>query len=471
MPSPFLRVLSFLLLAGLGAQRPLAAQSPPLPLAPGAHLTIVSPNGRYTEPGIALNPANPKQIVVVYQGGPEAAQGKGGISYSIDGGRSFLRANRTVPADWRVVGDVTTAFDNHGRAFLCYLAFDKLGTPSYWAHNAGRNGIFVLRSPDGGKTWDKAAVAVKSFAKGNEPDLQFEDEPRIFSDTNPASPHAGNLYVGWVEWQLTQSIMLFSSSTDGGKTWSPPIRVSTRPGLPRDDNGSLGGFGLAVAPDGVLSAIWHDGNNITLTQSKDGGKTFTPSRPIFETAPPYFGDVPGVSRVEGFPQMSAGKSGKLYICWSDYRNGDVDVFIATSADNGRTWSKPVRVNSDSLHNGSDQFYQWMTLDAASGDLYVIFYDRRHDPADRKTRVTLARSTDGGRSFENYAWTQEGFNAGGAFLGDYTWLTAYQGNVYGAWTETTAREGEKIPRSATQDRGPATPLTFIRVGVADFSLGK
>ena len=59
-----------------------------------------------------------------------------------------------------------------------------------------------------------------------------------------------------------------------------------------------------------------------------------------------------------------------------------------------------------------------------GDVYVQFYDRRGDPNNRKTTVTLARSTDGGKSFQNYAWSDGSFEGENVFLGDYAWLTAY-----------------------------------------------
>jgi Neuraminidase (sialidase) len=409
-------------------------------------------------------------VVAVYQGGA-AVQGSATAAYSTDGGRTFSIAAGTKPADWRVAGDVSTTFDNQGRAFLCYLAFDRLGTTSYWAHNAGRNGIFVRRSLDGGKTWEKDAAALKAFPTGHEANIQFEDEPRIFADNARKSPFVGNLYVGWVEWQIEKSVMLFSRSTDGGKNWSAPIQISTHAGLPRDDNGSLGGYVQTSGPDGTIYAIWDDGNTIVLTESRDGGKTFGPPQAILDIGPPYFGEVPGVSRVEGFPQIgidwSGGKlGGNLYVAWSDYRNGDVDVFIASSADHGRTWSNPVRVNNDPLHDGKDQFYQWMAVDPATGDVYVEFYDRREDPANRQTRVTLARSTDGGRTFTNYAWTDTAFDSQGAFLGDYTWMTAVGNRVYGAWTETAPEKN--VPGAATDQRRRATPSTIIRVGVADFS---
>jgi hypothetical protein len=435
----------------------VASTAQSLPTAPGAHVVSVSaPAERGNEPGIAVNPRNPDQVVAVYQGRARAA-------YSADGGRTFALAEGTAPSDWRSAGDVSTAFDTHGNAFLCYLVFDRLGTTSYWAHGAGRNGIFVRRSPDGGKTWEHDAVPLKAFPTGNEPDLQWEDMPRIFSDTAPKSPYAGNIYVGWIEWQIDKSVILFSRSADAGRTWSPPMRISTHAGLPRDDNGGLVGFVGSVGADGTIYAVWNDASSIAFTTSHDGGKTFAPSRSVVATGPPYFGGVPGVSRVMGFPQIGVDWSaaGTLYLAWSDYIHGDIDVFLSSSADHGHTWSRPVRVNDDPLHNGRDQFFQWMAVDPVTGVVYVQFYDRRDDPANRKTRVTLARSTDHGRTFTNYAWTATPFEGEQIFLGDYTWLAAYNDSVFGVWTEAADPEGI-VPDA----RGRAP--TVVRVGTADFS---
>lgn len=438
-----------LLIAGARAQSPL-------PPAPERHvLTISGTEYRGSEPSIAVNPNNPRQIVVAFQ--PAT------VAYSVDGGESFTRAELPRIPNWGEGGDVSVTFDSHGNAYLGTLHFDKLGSTSYWAHGGGRNGIFVRHSTDGGKTWDKSAVAVKAF-NGEEPEIQWQDMPRLFSDTQPHSPYRGNVYIGWIEWQLDKSIILFARSTDQGKTFSAPIRISTHAGLPRDDNGALVGFVGVVGADGTIYAIWNDGSGIALTTSHDGGNTFFPSRTVFEVAPPYFGGaggIPGVSRAMGFPQIGVDSSGKgpasLYISWSDYRDGDVDVFCASSQDHGRHWSKPVRVNSDPVHDGIDQFFQWMAVDPVTGDVYVQFYDRRDDPANRKTGVTLARSTDGGKAFANYAWSSEPFASDRpAFLGDYTWLAAYDGKVYGAWTET-------VPTEESSGR----PATAIKVGIASF----
>jgi hypothetical protein len=433
-----------------------------LPDVPGTSIVDISPgDGTFSEPSVAVNPKHPNEVLAVYQVGPFSA-------YSTDSGKTFSAPQALKPPDYRIAGDVSTTFDNQGRAYLCYLAFDKLGTPQYWAHGAGRNGIFLRRSLDGGKTWEKNAIAIKAFPTGHEPDLQFEDQARIFADTGARSPYAGRLYAGWIEWQLQQSIMLWSTSADAGKTWSPAIRISTHAGLPRDDNGAVGGIVAAIAPDGAIYAVWHDGNWITLAVSHDGGRTFSPSRGVIETAPPYFGDVPGIMRVCGFPQIAIDPTGRnLYLAWSDYRNGDIDVFIARSSDQGRHWSPPVRVNDDPLHDGTDQFFQWMAVDPITGAVYVQFYDRRNDPDDRKTRFTLARSTDGARTFTNYVWAANEFDSKGAFLGDYTWLTAYNNRVYGAWTEARPEIAPQMPAGEADSSAPQI-TTVIRMGIADFS---
>lgn len=455
----------FCFLTGVLLITTLALGQSSLPPAPHRHVVTISPaNVHASEPSISVNPGNTSQVVAAFQ--PAT------IAYSIDGGQSFTLADLPEVEGWRGGGDVSLAFDNKGHVYLATLHFDKLGSASYWGHGAGRNGIFVRRSEDGGKTWEKDAARLKAF-EGNEPDIQAEDMPRVFADTQSHSPYAGNVYVGWIEWQLEASVILFARSVDGGKTFSAPQRISTHAGLPRDDNGGLVGFVGTVGSDGTIYAIWNDGSTIAFTVSDDGGKTFAPSHSVIDVAPPYFGGaggIPGVSRAMGFPQIAVGRrDGKraesLYIAWSDYRDGDVDVFLVSSSDIGRSWSKPLRVNNDPMHNGIDQFFQWMTVDPVTGDIYVQFYDRRDDPANRKTGFTLARSTDEGKTFVNYAWAEEPFQAQQpAFLGDYTWLAAYDHKVYGTWTEALSPT-ETEPK----DGRPPRPLTIVRVGVAAFLL--
>lgn len=435
-----------------------------LPSAPVSRLIDLTPHpGFFNEPSIAVNPNNPRQIVAAYQVGATAA-------FSTDSGEHWALASATAPKNHAVSGDVSVTFDNKGHAFLCYIAFDKLGTENYWAHNATRNGIFVRRSNDGGKTWNSEASTVISHP--TEPGIPFEDKPYIVADTNPKSPHAGNLYVGWTQFTLTKSTILFSRSTDDGNTWSAPIEISSHEGLPRDDNGAVEGFNGAIAPDGTLYVVWADGDNIAFTYSRDGGETFAPSKEVLDVAPLYF-KVSSVDRANGFPQISLDpKTGRLFVSWSDYRNGDVDIFVSTSENSGASWSPAVRVNSDPIHNGSDQFFQWLSVDPKTGAAYVVFYDRRADPENKNTTVVLARSTDGGLTFQNYAWTREPFESRDDFIGDYTGLAAFNGHVYGIWAEETGSASSANVRTRSRkSQAPPEAIdnhrTIVRVGIADF----
>ena len=448
----------------------------PLPPAPKAHVADITPKaGYFNEPAIAVNPANPQQLVVAWQV-------KASVAYSTDGGQTWTTAEGTAPKDYRVSGDVSLAYDSAGHALLCYIAFDKLGTTNYWAQGATRNGIFVRRSLDGGKTWEADASTV--IAHNSDPGIPFEDKPWIVADTS--GPHAGNIYVGWTQFTLAASDLLFSRSTDGGKSWSKPIKLNSAPGLPRDDNGALEGFHAVAGPDGTLYAIWADRDGIMMAVSHDGGQTFSKDRRVINAGPAYFG-ITGVSRSNGFPQIgldprsgierekdprsgiggnkvtrttahNSKQGGNLYVSWSDYTNGDVDVFVASSADFGHTWSAPVRVNNDPLHNGNDQFFQWMAVDPRTGAVNLVFYDRRTD--NKATTVTLARSTDGGKTFNNYTLDGEAFDAEGDFLGDYLAITALGNKAFAAWAHQTSEE-------AKSERGKKT-RTVLRVGSADFN---
>lgn len=475
--------------------QPSAAESP-LAAPPGAQVVALTPvPGMYSEPSVAVNPLNPQQLVAAYQINAS-------VAYSADAGKTWTTAENTAPDDYRRSGDVSVTYDDHGNAFLCYIAFDQLGTENYWARGATRNGVFVRRSSDGGKTWDKSHAIV--FAHNSDPGIPFEDKPYIVADTSH-SKYAGNLYVGWTQWQLTKSVMLFSRSMDNGKTWSNPIQISTREGLPRDDNGAVEGFTGAVGADGTVYVTWCDITGIVLAISRDGGQTFSPSRTVLQTGPSSF-DPQNVFRANGFPEIGIDPpSNRLYVTWSDFTNGDIDVFAASSSDEGKTWSAPVRVNNDSLHNGRDQFFQWLTVDPEDGSVDIVFCDRRADPGNRKYLMVLARSTDGARTFQNFAWSTKPSDPTDVFIGDYVGIAARGSRVFGVWTRTAQpedwpgfgktpapeaqaersnsdKEQTRRDKNETQVQQEAQPegvekiLTqgkglIIEVGVADFSASR
>lgn len=418
-----------------------------LPPAPHASVIDLTPqSGYFTEPAIAIDPNNPQHLAAAFQDNAHAG-------FSANGGATWEVASGTESTRFRVSGDVSIAFDTHGHAILCYMAFDKLGTFNYWGHNASENGLFVRRSLDGGRTWEAQDIPIVQHS--DEPSIPWEDKPYLVADDSH-SRYGGNLYVGWTRWTLTDSEIWFARSTDDGLTWSKPMEIDRQPGLPRDDNGALEGFAGTVAPDGTLFVSWAADGWLEFAVSHDGGRTFSIPRNVVKTAPIMF-QVEDVARSNGFPQIAIDarpdRKPRLYLSWSDYRNGDTDVFVSSSIDLGKTWRPPVRVNDDPLHDGADQFFQWMAVDPVDGSVNILFYDRRGDPKNRDATVTLARSTDEGRIFTDYAWTVQAFNPHRAFIGDYTGLAARAGRVFGIWTVKSAGAG---PRDS-----------IIQIGRSDF----
>jgi hypothetical protein len=82
---------------------------------------------------------------------------------------------------------------------------------------------------------------------------------------------------------------------------------------------------------------------------------------------------------------------------------------------------------------SHQFLPWAALDPVTGDLWVVFYDRRAT-AGNATDVYVARSTDAGESWIDFRVSESSFTPSDRyFLGDYIGIAAYGGRAHPIWT--------------------------------------
>jgi len=400
----------------------------------------VTPPGfpRPAELSVAINPIDPENVVVVALGGGPPG-GPGTTNYAFvtrDGGLTWETSSQPNPQG-RTQGDDAVTFDARGRAFRTYISFDGIRIPR---PRVARNGIFVSRSDDGGSSWS-APVPVVDHLNTVEP---FEDKPWIASDNVSGSPHQGNLYVAWTRFDVygsespTDSTqILFSRSLDGGATFSVPIRISDSGGDAEDSDDTVEGAVPAVGPGGEVYVAWAGPKGIVFDRSLDGGWTFGEDQVVASNPGGWDLPVEGMARHNGHPvtgvDVSSGPDrGSVYVNWIDERNGDTDVFLAASRDGGDTWTKPVRVNDDPLGNGKDQLFTWMAVDPRDGSVNIVFLDRRSTEGPAQS-VTLARSEDGGRTFQNLAIDQPAFTCSPrVFYGDYLAVAALGGRVVAAW---------------------------------------
>jgi hypothetical protein len=85
--------------------------------------------------------------------------------------------------------------------------------------------------------------------------------------------------------------------------------------------------------------------------------------------------------------------GRLYAVWDAGRGDGRDVFLSRSDNAGATWSPPVAV----APRPRGQFLPAVGV-SPEGRVDVVFYDRSADPEDVHAHVTMASSTDAGRTF-------------------------------------------------------------------------
>ena len=380
--------------------------------------TMVGP----CEPSIAIDPNNPKRIV--------AGSVLDNIYCSEDGGMTWTEDR--LSSSFGVYGDPVLEANYKGDFFYAHLSNPD---GKAYASESFLDRIVVQRSRDGGKTWndgsytqprspkdqDKQWMAIDPkdntiYMTWTEFDLyaskKAEDKSRIvFSKSEDdgeswSTPLMINQYEGdcidsdnttegavpcvgpdgeiYVSWSWNEKIY-FDRSEDRGETWmDEDVVIASQPG----------GWDLPIS--GISRA---NGMPITCVDRSNG-----PHR------------------------------GTIYVNWSDQRHGeeDTDIWVAYSEDKGMTWSAPVRVNDDQA--GNQQFLTWMDIDQSNGHLHTVFYDRRHQD-DTTTDVYLASSADGGRTWTNTQINTQSFKPSPqVFFGDYNDIAVVNGSVRPIWTQ-------------------------------------
>ncbi len=377
--------------------------------------------GRQNETSIDYNPLNHLNLV---GGANDYRNGEvdAGFYYSKDGGVTWGDGTIYEPT-FEAQGDPGLAFCANGYVYYSFISFDR---------TSDDNGLFVAQSTDGGETWPN----VKAIVTHSGSFIPFEDKPFIACDTTTSS-YKNNVYVSWTRFNFVNSSVQFSRSTDNGKGYSTPISIS--------DTGGVQGSVPAVGPNGEVYVIW-EGSPATfyLDLSTNGGKNFGADKHVVGIVD--INDSPCYRR-NSFPTFdvdrSAGPySGSLYTSWSDNRNGDPDIYFTYSRDQGDSWATPMRVNTDPLGNGRDQFFPWLSVDN-KGRVNIIWYDARKDPNNRLLEVWGTVSRDGGQSFDtDFLISDLQFDPClDSFLGDYNGAVATPDDrIFPLWTDL--RDGQE-----------------------------
>jgi uncharacterized repeat protein (TIGR01451 family) len=315
----------------------------------------------FSEVMVYLDPTNPNHLLGASKFFyiPASYLFYTGVFESYDGGLTWTELQPPGVSTYSLTSDPVTTFDDQGNGFFTLLT-------------RGPTGVDMLKKPfDGG--WMLPVVVDRTTST---------DKQWIMGDQDPQSisPYAGNLYMSWTSFGGPVTGIVLSRSIDGNASWSPPISLTDG-----DIQGSIPG----VVPDGTVYVVFGRSiffgptpGTIEFVKSTNGGVTFgAPAVAANITAIPYelpdpFGFAHNFRSPASLPAFAVSPTnGNLYIAWADYRNGDSDIYFASSTNGGTNWTTPVRLNDDPLHNGIDQFQPQVSV-APNGRVAVMWFDRR-----------------------------------------------------------------------------------------------
>ncbi len=420
---------------------------------------------------IAVNPVNLSNLILVcmdWRGGGPNLPGQVYANWSTDGGSTWATVPVNKPAYMDRTGDPALTFDADGRVFYAYLANDN-GSSQYQIDN----GVYVNVSSDGGMSWGPPIAVAENLGTGSRP---FDD--RIFLATDLTSgPHHNTVYACWSrKFPALVDHIYFSRKTSTSATFTTPVQIS--------DASAAASPVPTVGPDGTVYVAWlrEFGNlrRMMIDKSTDGGVTFGTDVVI-----DYVIRIGTVITIGGqtlprlkstfviwsLPSIAVDQvSGTVYAVWADARHGDPDILLLKSTDRGGTWSPSLRVNTDTLGNGKDQWHPWVTV-GPEGNVYVVYSDSRNDPNNILTDIYIAVSRDGGTTFRDFRVNTQTFNPLTGdypyFIGDYNCVVATSSTVISSWTDMRSGYNSDayialVPVSLVHvpDKEPSVPSRYV-----------
>src|SRR6266545_2704599 len=316
---------------------------------------------------------------------------------------------------------VTNDNDRDAETSIAVNPRNPLNVVAGWISSGDRTCGYGV-SFDGGATWPVVGV-VPGIQTGSGGQFDRGTDPSVVFDRNGSAYYTCLALTEFTA--LGKPVILFTRSTDAGRTWAQPVPISTRAGNatfqdsfsaagkdPKTVYVTFGAFANAGLPN------W---NRIYIAKSSDGGVTFSPPQLLAEVAP-LPDPLPNASwRSDNNLWVAVDRrTNQLYVNYADYNAGDADVRVMRVRDRRDRFEVQgtTRVNDDGP--GSDQFFPFVTV-APGGRVDVCFQDRRYAPGNALIFATCAFSGNGGATFANLQVTTTPFDASNNdFIGDYNW---------------------------------------------------
>ncbi len=258
--------------------------------------------------------------------------------------------------------------------------------PQVAVSNSGE--IFVVWSDDTNSSGEIF------FALSEDEGLSFSEPMNLSNDTSASSfpqlaVDGNNVYVVWqgsVNFEPHE--VYFSTSLDGGNTFSGPTNLSNNTGTSVNAQiAFLGGSNVYVVwedDDSSISSVPFS-TDIAYRKSSDSGQSF--------------GAINNISHNDGFsssPRLAVSASGNVYVAWQDAEAGQAILFSASIDGNGSVFSEPSALSplngfaliADLRSSGSDNVHvSWSDFTGNSD----VFLASSSNAGDSFTTINISQA--------------------------------------------------------------------------------
>jgi hypothetical protein len=448
--------------------------TPPAPDT--THKAVIQPDTQI-EPSIAVNPANPKNVVVGYQEGRVSGGGDetNGYAVSFDAGQTWTHGE--VPGltytvgggPWDRASDAVVAFGPDNTVYYNSLVFDDESNQGLCSSMA------INVSHDGGLHWTPPAFVQLGT---NDCTGGSNDKNWIVVDLGQgAGHHYGRVYMVWD--RVAPVVYNYcDSGCESAANWLPNfLTISPLQGI--------GSFPL-VLQDGSLGVAYLSETSAPIAFPNDepdaapgsqyiqwalapaaGSVTWPAPLTFTQTTIPVASDQSVCCRYQRAGGLLGAavdpSSGTIYIAWEDPRfrtdaGGPLvndAVLIASQDAHGLTWGPVTRVNPGSTSDYVDRFNTAVAV-GSDGAVHLMYRQRQEGRNGLEMSPVIdtyyQESKDGGKTFSvplrvdhqptNFFYGA--FSRAGLFEGDYDQLASGGGYVYVARDEAYPLHAGETP---------------------------
>jgi hypothetical protein len=327
-------------------------------------------------------------------------------------------------------------------------AVDWTSDGTAWSVTIGIKGqtlkMRAYKSTDSGATW----VYDNSFS-GTQ---RSTDKELMWVDHSATSPFKDYIYACW----HNGNPAYVNRRTGPAGAWgASPIQVSST-----ETSGTAIGCDIKTNSAGDAFVFWPTTGNarIVVAKSTNGGtswgtpKVVATSKDSYDIGIPSFANRRALIYTSGAAYKNATVN-NVYVSWTDLSGATgctapanepgtnaastckTRIWVARSTDGGTTWGAPVMVNNQTSLN--DQFNQWIGVDETTGRVAVMYYDTVGDSTRKTTNIWYQTSADNGAT-----WSAATKLTTGAT--NETITGADSGNQYGDYNSLSIYAGKIFP---------------------------